>query len=236
MLKSFWRSDAPLENTLFVLLDPQGRPLTRGVRSPAMFFRDASEMASAMNEIASRFQPVGEERGLPVVSTVRLGVNVAACDKLPLVIVVSDNPEERRSMKQTLAPLSWSNEFVGKLTYTAGGINDLKSIQGVATSRGYLFVSPDQFGTSGTVVAQLPENASLPQLRNAMEQAIDQYHPNNLDHHDHVHLGRMQGIHWQSAIPITDPHAIQAEQMGPPRGRPPGFPGDMGGPPPIGGP
>jgi hypothetical protein len=93
VLKSYWRPGAALENTLFVILDPYGRPLTRGSREPSWQYRDAHEMALGLDDIAKRYSGRGENQNLPVVATVRLGLNVAAADKLPLAIVVSDRSQ-----------------------------------------------------------------------------------------------------------------------------------------------
>jgi hypothetical protein len=220
VLKSYWRPGVPLENTLFIILDPYGRPLMRGARGPEMFFRDASDMASAMNEISSHYRSTSDPQALPAVLTVRLGMNVAACDKLPLAIVVSDNGKQRERLERTLAPLSWSQEFIGRLTYTAGSKYDLRSLDGARDESGYVFVAPNEFGTAGTVVAQLGPDATPAQLQTAMQNAIANYHPLQLDHREHIRWGKQQGIQWQSAIPITDPQALQAERMRPPFGSP----------------
>lgn len=232
VLKSYWRPGAPLENTVFVLLDPSGRPLARGAREPGMYFRSASDMASALNQIASHYQPTGYMHNLPEVSTVRLGMNVAACDKLPLAIVVADNAQERQALERNLAPLSWSGDFIGKLTYTAGSRNDLNNIRGTRISHGYLFVSPDEFGTSATVIAQLLPNASTADLKSAMQATIERHHPTQMEYHEHINVGRQEGIHWTPATPITDPHELQAERMRGGGGGGMGMgPGGFGGPP-----
>ncbi len=221
VLQSLWRPGAPLENTVFAILDPQGHPLTRGSRSPDWLFRNESDMATSLTYLANRYQSSAAHSNLPVVSTVRLGMNVAACDKLPLAIVLSDHVQERRQMEAAMAPLAWSNNYIGKLTYTAGSLSELRSIQGVRLSRGYVFVSPNLFGTSGSVVAQLGPNATAAQLQAAMKITIDRHNPQVLDHREHIRLGHESNISWQSATPVTDPH------------QPPGgAPGGMGRPQP----
>ena len=214
VLKSYWRPGAALENTVFALLDPDGNPLTRSSRSPSWFFRDSSEMARALVDVASHYRSNGQQRDLPIVSTVRLGMSVAACDKLPLVIVISDRSQERQAMERALAPLSWSDYFVGKLTYTAGNSSETRNIKGVQISKGYLFVSPDEFGTTGKVVTQLYPSASQKDLQLAMRALIDRHHPLQLDHREHIRWGREQGIYWETAIPVTDPHSPEAGTRG----------------------
>ena len=213
VLQSFWRPDAPLENTLFVILDPYGRPLTRGTRSPGWFFRDARDMAEGMEEVAGHYRAAGDPHNLPVVSSVRLGLNVAACDKLPLAIVVADSPQQRAVLEERLAPLAWSDDLIGKMTYTTGTSGELRAVRGAGVSAGYVFVAPNEFGNEGAVMYQLGANASAGELASAMKASIGQYRPDHLDHREHIRLGREQGIHWSTAIPVTDAHALRAEQM-----------------------
>ncbi len=212
VLKSMWRQGAPLENTLFAILDSSGRPLTRGVRSPGFFYSDARALAGALNDVASHYSGRTNPKGLPVIATVRLGLNVAACDKRPLTIVLADSEQDRRALEANLAPMAWSTQLVGKVCYASGGRNDLRGISGSNLARGYLFVAPNEFGTTGAIIAQLQPNASAAELKNALQFAVDSYRPSYTDHHDHVRMGRQQGIHWDTAIPITDQQALRAEQ------------------------
>src|SRR3954452_19175867 len=73
-----------LENTVFTILAPDGvRPLVRSSRSCKGTFRDAAHMAESMAKIAATNPGIKDINGLPelpTVPTVRLGVNVAACD------------------------------------------------------------------------------------------------------------------------------------------------------------
>ena len=177
VLQALWRPGAPLENTLFAILDPYGRPLTRGSRSPDWFFSDAQDMARGMDYVAKNYHAAGNPQELPIVETVRLGMNVAACDKLPLAIVVADNVRQRRTLDRALAPVAWSNEFIGKMTYTAGTYRDLSSIQGASMVKGYVFVSPNEFGTQAQVIAQLGPDASAADLKAAMQATINRHHP-----------------------------------------------------------
>ncbi len=227
VLMTLWRPGAPLENTIFAILDPDGRAIVRGGRSPQMAFRDSRDMASQMNDIARYYNTGGafSPKSLPSVETVRLAVDVAACDKRPLVIVSGQNEHERKSLAARLAPLAWSGQLVGKLVYTTGSPYDLASIKNANKKSGYIFVAPGLFGTDGTAMVQLGANASAADLVSASKQALSWYRPQELDHHNHVRLGHQQGIEWQTAIPVTDPHSPQTR-------------GHFGGPPPdqFGGP
>lgn len=235
-MQSLWRPGAPLENTIFAFLDPNGRALTRGARAPDGFFRSPSEMAQYLSRLSSEYPAHNSPQTLPAVETIRLGLNVAACDKLPLAIVVGDS----RSLSQLearLAPLAWRSDFTGAMTYAAGGRSELGAVSGANLSTGYLFVLPDQFGVTGQLLAQLPATASASELERAMKSTIAFSHPKIVDHREHIRQGRMQGISWQSLLPVTDPATLFHDQMerergGPPSGYRPG-PGRAPGPSPV---
>jgi hypothetical protein len=203
-------------------------------------------MAQGMNDLARQYPGRGELHDLPVVDTVRLGLNVAACDKLPLAIVVGEG-QQLTALENKLAPLSWRGDLVGALTYTAGSRRDLSAINLVSTSSsisnatgspmssavtsdgnnsmssGYLFVVPNQFGTAATVVAQLSANASTSDLERAMRDTIARNRPQYMDHGEHIRLGRSQGISWKSALPVTDPGTLFHDQIERSRGGLPPF-------------
>jgi hypothetical protein len=224
VLKSLWRPGAPLENTVFAILDPNGRPVIRGGRSPDFVFRDSSDMASTMNQISQYYNSHGgTPEALPSVDTVRLAIDVAACDKRPLAIVVGRSDEERRKLASALAPVAWSDTLIGKLVYTTGGANDLRQVRGATLSSGYLFVSPNLFGTEASVITALGPAVTQSDLERAAKQAIAWHRPQVLEHHEHVHLGHQEGIEWESAIPVTDPHSLQARERDRMHGPPPGF-------------
>jgi len=228
IMKSYWRPGAELENTLFVILTPDLRPLTRGARSPDWMFGNAQNMAAGLNNVAMQYRSGANPHSLPTVQTVRLGLNVAACDKRPLAVVVADSEEDRQTLEKRLAPVAWSGDFIGKIIYTSGTRNELTGIYGANLARGYLFIAPNEFGTTGAVVAQLDPRASTTDLASALKVAIDRYRPQEMDHREHIRQGRQQGIQWTTAIPVTDPHSPEAAQNG---GRFGGGGGRFGGPP-----
>jgi hypothetical protein len=211
VLQALWRPGAPLENTVFAILDPTARPILRGGRSPSMMFRDSADLAKTMDEVARNYQSnKNTPETLPLIDSVRLAVDVAACDHRPLVVVLGNNSEDQQRLASTLAPVAWSDALMGKLVYASGSSYDLKQIRGASISRGYLFVAPNLFGTAGSTISQLGPSANRADLEQAARHAIDSYRPQVLNHHDHVRAGHEEGIEWQTAIPITDPHSLQA--------------------------
>lgn len=207
VLKRYWRRGQDLENTVFVILDPSGRPLMRGMRSPQRFFQDSSALANSMNKIASSYRSSSSPKELPLVDTLRLGMNVAACDQRPLAIVVSNNKTSRDRLESNLAPYAWSKQYIGKVIYTASKSNELNGVIGARPVDGYIFVSPNTYGTRAKVIAQLGANPTRAQLVSAYNKVIAWQPPQKASsHRDHARQGRMQGAQWETQIPITDRH------------------------------
>ena len=214
VLKRYWRPGSELQNTVFAILDPNGRALTRGTRSPKRFYRDANDMANSMNQIASSYRKRGNPGQLPVVDTVRLGMNVAACDSRPLAIIVSKNKSSQELLERKLAPYAWSDKYIGKVVYTAGAPSDLKGVIGASVREGFLFVSPNTYGTRAKVIAQLRSNPSSQDIQRALNQVVAWRPPQKAaTHREHARAGRMQGASWQTAIPITDGKSRRVMQM-----------------------
>src|SRR5437762_2947760 len=119
-LKSFkiFRS-GEVENTTFTILAPDGeKPLVRTSRTAKATFRDSGQMAETMARIAKDYPAKPGTAGtlpeLPTVATVRLAVDVAACDNQPLVVVVAENEKVRRELTDRLRPLAWGEQFRGR--------------------------------------------------------------------------------------------------------------------------
>src|SRR5947207_2757941 len=93
-LESVFRGGSgQLENTVFTFLAPDGvTPLSRAGRSPNHLFRGSPDetvraMAQAMKEMSQKY--AGDStvaRQVPYLVDLRRGLNVAACDLLPLVV------------------------------------------------------------------------------------------------------------------------------------------------------
>src|SRR5438067_2964157 len=96
-LKSFRITrSGDVENTTFTILAPDGKKqLARASRSAKGAFRDAAQMAETMARIAKEHpgKPSANDAPppLPTVTTVRLAVDVAACDNQPLVVVFAED-------------------------------------------------------------------------------------------------------------------------------------------------
>lgn len=175
-----------VENTTFAILSPDGNThLVEPGRGPNWAFQNPQHMAGVMNDIARYYHSDGSTKGwaLPTVPTLRLAINVASCENLPLVVA---------SDAATLAPLAWAPELRGRAIYTVSN----------QWGQGIAIIQPDEYGLNGQLLSRLPSTATAAQL----QAALKAYQPFQKNEHEHMREGHRRGIHWQTAIPSTDPH------------------------------
>jgi hypothetical protein len=208
-----------VENTVFTILSPDGkRQLARAARS-ARSFGDAARLAETMNRIAGEYaaRPAagGPTPPLPQVATVRLAVNVAACDNQPLVVLLGSDAAARQQLADRLRPLAWSEPFLGRFVYaTAADVKDLAVIPDVRATAGVLVVQPDLFGTQGTVLHQVGPDASREELVQCLQDGLARHQRADKSFGSHVREGHQKGVFWETAIPVTDPMERNARERG----------------------
>jgi hypothetical protein len=227
VLKSFFTGGSgQLENTTFALLDPEGkRPLVATGRGPNFAFHGttaepAKEMAQTMQKIAAYYKVTSKspapEAPLPLNGSLRLALNVAACDNLPLVVIHAPDAAGCERLKKTLAPLSWSNAFIGRAVYAVQENPAESKSAGITTqSAGLTVVAPDAYGQEGKILAEIPPGDGAETLKTALAAALEKFVPQAKDARTHIAEGHQRGIYWKTLLPDTDP--------GPPGGRGPGF-------------
>jgi hypothetical protein len=211
-LESLFRgASGQLENTVFTFLDTDGRtPLTRAGRSPDHVFRGPAEeavkqMASSMKRMAAdHLGDPSAARGVPWLVDLRRGLDVAACDLLPLVVVVAANGEARKKVEDALAPLAWSPAFIGRFEYAPAEPGDLGKIDGARRQEGIVVVEPDAFGMKGKALAQ-SATAGPDDLKKALDAGLKAFQPKPKDSRRHIDEGRRAGVYWKTEIPVTDP-------------------------------
>jgi len=223
LLKSiFIGRSGELENTTFAILSPDGkRQLVRSGRSPDFAFRSIGTMATTMRRISSQYGARGADTELPVMSDVRLAINVASCDNQPLVILRATNQDRLAELKAKMSKLAWSDGFIGQFLYVATTDSaDLKAIRGLQASSEIIVVEPGHFGLEGDVLAQLKGGVSEEDLQEALDVSVVLHLRVDKQTASHTRLGSRLGIQWKTALPVTDPGG--PGRGGPGRGGPPG--------------
>ena len=214
-----------LENTTFAILSPDGKTkLTRTGRAPFHEYRGSRDMATGMDSIAKALDVKAEtmfsDTTLPVAKDVEIGLNIAASDGLPLLIVTGENQSKLDGLIAKILPAAWSKAVAGQYVYaTAINADELKPITGINSAKGssvrtnaIMIVEPDQFGLSGKVLTQLDADASAEAVKAQLIKSIASFPRKMHNHQAHVRLGIELGVDWKSKIPETDPESLRAKE------------------------
>jgi hypothetical protein len=204
-----------LENSVFCLMSPDGKDkLVRGARSMRSIYSDAADMAEGMNRVAVKYATKGSPLALPLVTNVRLAIDIAAADNQPLVVVVAKDEAVRTRLIDQMSKLAWTDDFIGRFIYVKGSAGELAHIEGVKIESGVLVMSPDKFGQRGSVLNQVEAGASAAEISDAFRKALTQFKPETKTFQNHVREGQRQGIFWDTHIPVTDPQENAARERG----------------------
>lgn len=192
----FLGGSGQVENTTFALLTPDGRtPLVYSGRSPDFAFVNSQQMATTMGRISDRYRGRASAE-LPAVVNLRLAVNVAACDGLPVVALTSPDATQLRNWQSRLAAVAWEPALLGKAIYCLD--------QRATSKPGLLVLAPGKFGLDSQPLGWLdPDSASLSA---DLQRLLSGYRSAEKNAHDHILQGTQRGVHWQTQIPVTDPN------------------------------
>lgn len=206
-----------LENTTFALLSPDGKqPLVRSGRSARNTFASAAEMAQSMNRIARQYEAKKTDAApeLPRAATVRLALDIAACDNQPLALLVVRDPTVLRQLEERVRKLAWSNEFAGAAVYgSTSDFAQVKMVDGIVPEGGLFVIQPDRFGQKGKVLAQAAPTATAADLTRTLRSGIGLHQRTERDFRGHVRDGRQAGIFWETVLPVTDPQEKRAREQ-----------------------
>lgn len=211
-----------LENTSFSILSPDGEEsLTKSGRGPFYEYRNSGSMARGMKKIAAKYVGSTKEmyKGaqLPFADTLRLGMNMAAADLLPVAVLVAKDAKELSSVSEKLLPVAWSDEIAGQFGWASVvDKRELETISGIdkTTAEGgsILLVAPGQYGLKGKVLKQLAATADNELIKAEMIKVIKEFPRKAKSHDNHVKKGIAEGVDWKSAIPETDPGSVAAKK------------------------
>jgi hypothetical protein len=195
-----------LENTVFTVLDSQGeKKLMRSGRSPKWVSSGAEDFAGMLEELAKEHveTPKGKEkpRSLPSIEGLKLAMNVAACDSMPLVVAVGKDEEEAKKQRELLAPLAWSDEFVGCFRWVSlRSTEGLDKHEGMPTGAGLYVVQPDPFGVTCEVLAKAKAGANSEDLGEALAEGLEAFEAPRIRRRGlHVREGERKGYSWEHA-------------------------------------
>ena len=215
-LKSFnvGRS-ADLENTVFVLLTPDGKQtLCKPSRGPNFEFRTPSILASAMESISLAFNTKDRSKTtarLPQMKDFRLGLNVSSCDGLPSVICVGKSAKQVSELQDKLSPLALDEQLAGKFVYASSkDPAELKIVKGYDGKAGFVMIKPGEFGIDGEMISMFAPSVDSEVLKKALVDYANGTEKVVKVHRDHVREGNRSGKNWETEIPVTDPGSLKA--------------------------
>ena len=197
-----------LENTSFALLDPNGKKITRGSRSPGMTYGSAERFAEALAEVAKKYDAKARPiSALPTVANLRLALNVAAADMRPLVIVRAEGAKAAKAAKALaarVAEVAWSEDAVGACHYVV--LDEESTVAEFTPELGVTVVQPDPYGRGGDALAFASVDAKVGGLAKAVSEGLEKHDAEAKEHDDHLRQARREGIRWETAIPVSDSH------------------------------
>ncbi len=190
---------------MFCLLEPDGKSrLTRAGRSPGQQFDDPAAFAAFLRKsfepYADSAKPIGK---LPVVNSLALGLNVAACDSAPLVVLRAESKRELAALEAKVAALAWTPEHLALQHFVVLAL-DAELPEGLQLEPGLSLLEPDAYGLTAKLLAHAPVDAEGSELSAALEQGRAAHAPAPKEAREHTRTARQLGIEWESELPVTD--------------------------------
>lgn len=206
-----------LENTVFAILAADGsRPIVRPGRGPFFAFEDADDMAKQMKSLLPQHagqRGTFEHTELPAMKNVDLALNVAACDQLPVIVIVAADAESRRALEKKLLSSAWEETLAGQFVYAyATDKSALAPIADTEMEHGIWIVEPGPFGMSGQVVERFGASATAFDVKRGMLRSMKSRKPTTKDYQAHIRIGSEMGLDWETQVPVTDQQSLQAKE------------------------
>jgi len=210
----FTRNDS-LENTVFCMLSPDGeKKLIRANRGP-MQFRRPSDMADKMDLLASQYGSDAEDAeplvAIPKMKDIRLGLNVAACDRLPTLLIYGKSDEQVAELETKLSTVAWDDALQGMFIYvSANDAQQVSAIEGLDDEPGFAIIQPDPYGQKGKVLTQFGADSSAEDLQAGLVKFAKSHERPIIDYQKHVREGSRSGPKWETEIPVEDKGSLRA--------------------------
>lgn len=199
-----------IDNSVFTILAPDSTTkLVQAKRSMRSIYSDATAMATSMKAISQKYASTKPQSQLPLVSNVRLALNVAAADNLPLVVLYTSK-ETQVKLNQDLAKLAWKPNYLGRFIYTqTTDFTDLKTIAQAKEEPGLLVIQPDKFGVKGMTLVQVDVTGDWAKT---LTNGAEKFTSDTKIFREHLLAGKKQGIFWETVTPVTDQAELRARQ------------------------
>ena len=153
---------------------------------------------------------------LPYLVDVRRGLDTAACDMLPLAILVAKDAAAREALEKVLRPLAWSDDFRGRFEWAPAALKaDIKAVAPLDQDATLVILQPDAYGLKGTVLAWTA-GTDTAALKTALTEGLAKHTPGHKEAQTQIRDGHRDGVDWKTESPMTDPNVPGARGDGPP--------------------
>lgn len=210
-----------LENTVFALLDSDGKKkLVRSGRSPDFAFFGDRRFVEGLNRIAKLKRSEEKkftDQQLPLAKNLDLGLNIAACDRIQLIVITGRDQATVEKLCQTALPLAWNDEIGGQFVFAKATKDaELKPLGLDTIKNGLIVVEPGKFGMSGKVIANFGESFDIKDTQDKLAKLAAGYQVDK-NYRQHIQAGIRLGIEWETETPVTDQQSLRAKERA--RGR-----------------
>lgn len=188
------------------ILAPDGKErLTRSGRGPGQVFGRRTSLADELNEISAEYRAnkTKTPAALPDFGTFRMALNLASGDQRVLVLLAGQAGENKKT-SENLAAAAWSDLMIGRFHYDIETDPEkwTEVISKEKGKEGIFLINPDTYGQKGSVIQQLPLDASRKEIAKAMTVANEEFikTTEKKNYSDHVRAGRRAGIHFEMPV------------------------------------
>ncbi|MFT5905086.1 MAG: hypothetical protein ACI9E1_000676 [Cryomorphaceae bacterium] len=218
------------QNTAFVVFAPDGKTtLTKYGRSPRHAF--GRDVEAGMEKIANKYPAKGSAEDSVVTDfhSFKQSLNVAAADQRLLVFSMNA-PSNPRDIDSNMKKVFNDADVQGRYFFdkqNGGNQEWAKNLKGVTQKYGIFIIRSGKFGTDGTVMKELPMNASIADIKAALKKANAEYAKTEKRkvYNEHISEGKKEGVNYKNTMPQGEDRDgdgkidVRPERGG--RGRPP---------------
>lgn len=184
-----------LGHGLFCLLDARGQKLCEAAPTPAALFGSAAQLAQEMQTRAPTPSQT-ELVGIPAVANLRLALNVAAADRMRLVVLFKDS-----AITKHLSKCAWTQPFIGRFHFVVCDKQELEKWDVNPDQADMIILDHSEFGLRAKELARLSSDAKL-HVAEAMLKMYRSLPPSNSDYWGQIRKGQSQGLTWKTALPM----------------------------------
>ena len=137
----------------------------------------------------------------------------AAAAHLPLIVILAESDKARTSMAEAVAKPAWGKTYLGHFTYAeAKKADDLPKLAALKSMDSIVFIEPDRFGQTGTVIEQLKPDSTQEEIEKAMNTLLKKHTVITLTERAFREAAVKAGAFWEPKLTVSDPQEQRARE------------------------